>query len=82
MKSIWTFNDGDKIILKVLQTLAPLTITPFIADSCCVLCRTLSRNNITDKISKKLKFHHKRRIDEDRRYLCCKNAERGVVISV
>ena len=83
MEYIWTFNGSAEITLKVPQTLDSLTITPFIADSCCVLCRTSSRYNITNKIPKKLKFQHKRILDKDRRYLCCKNCrERSCDICV
>ena len=57
----------------VPQTLALQTITPFIADSCCVLCRTSSEDTITDKISKKVKLQHIIKVDEDRRYCSCKN---------
>ena len=56
MEYIWTFNSSAKIILKVPQTLHSWTITPFIAYSCCVLCSTSSRNNITNKISKSQKL--------------------------
>ena len=73
---IWTFNGGAKITLRVPQTLASHSITSFIDDLGCVLCRTLSRDNITNKISKKLKLQHKGRIDEGRRYLFCKNCKK------
>ena len=75
---IWTFNGSAKIILKVPQTLASLSIIAFIADSYCVLCRTSSKDNITNKTPKKLKLEHKAILDRDRRYLTCKNCrERG-----
>ena len=73
MEYIWTFNSSAKIIPMVPKTLALQTINSFIADLCCVLCRTSSRDNITNKISKKLKFQHERRIDKNGRCLCCKH---------
>ena len=83
MGHICTLNGNAKIILKLPQTLDSESITPFIADSYCILCRTLSRVNITNKISKMLKLQHQKRIEEDRRYLCCRDCkERGCDTSV
>ena len=75
---ILTFNGSKKIVLKVPQTLTSKITIPFITDSCCVpcICRTSSRDNITNKSLKKLKIQHKRRIDKDRRYYSCKNCRK------
>ena len=60
MEYIWTLNGSVKIILKVLQTLASESINTFIADSCCALCKTSSRDNITNKSSTRVKIQHKK----------------------
>ena len=59
MEYIWTFNGSAKITLKVPQTLASLTITHFITYSYCVLCRTSSKDSITNKNLKKLRHKKK-----------------------
>ena len=48
-------------------------VIPFTADTCCVLCRTSSRDNLTNCIPKRLKTEQKKKLDPNRRYLCCKN---------
>ena len=53
---ILTFNGSVENDLKVPQIQVSEIITTFIANSFCVLCRTSSRDNITEKCSKKLKL--------------------------
>ena len=74
MNYILTFNGSAKINLKAPQTLALQNITPFIIYSCCVLCGTSFRDNITEKMSTNVKLKYFNKIDEGRRYLPVKSA--------